>query len=322
MAIRRPFNRKATAAVETGLSPNPNRAGGRFFEKNGTPNIEVRGIGFFQRLNFYHALLSMQWWKFLASIILFFLGMNLLFMCFYLLIGVNHLEGMVVHNTSEKIGEAFFFSAQTFTTVGYGRINPVGFLASAVAAFEALTGILTFALVAGLLYGRFARPRAYIRFSKHAVFAPFKEGTALMFRMAPHTQNYLVNVEVRATMAMQVLEDGQVKNRFFNMPLDISKASTLTLNWTLVHVIDEDSPLYNLSKEDIANAKSEMLVFVQGFDETFSNTVISRSSYTYEEFVYGARFTPMYESNETGDSTILHMNKLDDIEPAAISIVF
>ncbi len=88
------------------------------------------------------------------------------------MIGVDHLGGMVTSSTIEKFGEAFFFSCQTFTAVGYGRINPVGFTASAVAAFEALIGLLSFALATGLLYGRFARPKAYLRFSENAVLAP------------------------------------------------------------------------------------------------------------------------------------------------------
>jgi len=143
-----------------------------------------------------------------------------------------------------EIWRSFLFQCPTFTTVGYGRINPVGFLASFVASFEALTGLMSFALVTGMLYGRFARPRSFIRYSHNALFSPFKDGVALMFRMVPYTKNYLVNVEVKVTIAMKVLEDGMLKNKFFNMPLDISKASTMTANWTLVHPINEESPLF------------------------------------------------------------------------------
>ena len=191
-----------------------------------------------------------------------------------------------------------------------------------MASLEALTGLMSFALVTGLLYGRFARPRSFIRYSEHALFAPFKDGVALMFRMAPYTKNYLVNVEVRLTMAMKVLEDGAIKNRFYNMNLDISKANTMTANWTLVHPINEDSPLYQFTKEDIENADVELLVFVQGFDESFSNTVISKASYLHKEFVYGAKFVPMYHPNETNDGTILELDKLDHFAPADLPFQF
>jgi inward rectifier potassium channel len=231
----------------------------------------VGGMTFWERINWYHALLNMPRWKFALLVLFFFISINLLFAFTYLFIGIEHLGGMVATSNAEKFGEAFFFSAQTFTTVGYGRINPIGFWASVTAAFEALCGLMSFALATGLLYGRFAKPKAYIRYSKNALLAPFKDGVALMFRMVPYTKNYLVNVEVKVTIAMKVTEDGVIKNKFYNAALDIAKANTMTSNWTLVHIINEDSPLYNLSKEDINNASLEMLIFVQGFDESFSN---------------------------------------------------
>lgn len=321
MLLKNP-NRKAQINNETGLGTNTALSGGRFFNKNGSPNMEVSGLPFWQRLNIYHSLLSMKTWKFITVIVVFFILINLFFASIYLLIGIDHLGGMVANSESEKFGEAFFFSAQTFTTVGYGRIHPIGFATSLAASMEALIGLMSFALVTGLLYGRFARPRAYIRYSKNAIFAPFKEGTALMFRMVPYTKNYLLNVEVKVTLAVKVLEDGQMKNKFYSMPLDIAKATTMTANWTLVHVINEESPLFGFSKEDVINAQAELLIFVQGFDESFANTVVSRASYNYEEFVYGARFAPMYHPNENNTSTVLHIDKLDDYIPAELTIKF
>ncbi len=102
----------------------------------------------------------MPTWKFIAFIFLFFGLTNLVFACLYLTIGIDHLGGMVAGSNAEKFGEAFFFSAQTFTTVGYGRINPIGFNASLTASLEALIGLMSFALVTGLLYGRFAPPQS------------------------------------------------------------------------------------------------------------------------------------------------------------------
>ena len=317
MLLKKP-NRKAQINNETGLGTNTSLSGGRFFKNNGNPNLDVTGLPFWQRLNIYHSLLSMPTWKFLLVIIGFFVMTNLFFAGLYLSIGINHLGGMVASNDAEKFGEAFFFSAQTFTTVGYGRINPIGFAASLTASLEALIGLMSFALATGLLYGRFARPRAYIRYSKNALFAPFRDGIALMYRMVPYTKNYLVNVEVKITLAVRIEEDGQQKTRFYNMPLDISKANTMTANWTLVHIINEESPIYGFSKQDLMNAHAELLVFVQGFDESFSNTVISRGSYSYEDFVYGAKFVPMYHPNAENSRTILHLDKLDEYVPAEL----
>lgn len=311
-------NRRAQVNNETGLGTNTALSGGRFFNKNGEPNIDVRGLPLWRRLNIYHSLLSMSRWKFLAAIILFFVTVNLVFASLYLWIGIDHLGGMVADTNSEKFGEAFFFSAQTFTTVGYGRINPIGFAASLTASMEALIGLMSFALVTGLLYGRFARPRAFIRYSKNALFVPFRDGVALMFRIVPYTKNYLINVEVKVTVALKVKEDGQRKNRFFSAALDIAKANTLTSNWTLVHMINEESPLFGLTKKDIDEAETEILIFVQGFDESFSNTVVSRASYNYEELVYGAKFIGMYHPNSDNTGTVLHLDKLDEYEAAEL----
>ncbi|MFP5042455.1 ion channel [Parasediminibacterium sp. JCM 36343] len=322
MALLKAFNKKAKAENETGLGTNSGSNGGRFFNKDGTPNQEMRGVPFLERFNLYHALLSLPTWKFLFITCLSFVAINLIFAGIYLVIGISHLNGMVASNGAEKFGEAFFFSAQTFTTVGYGRINPVGFAASFVAALEALIGLMSFALITGLLYGRFARPKSYINYSKNALFVPFRGGVAFMIRMVPYTKNFLVNVEARMTLSMQVLEDGIQKNKFFNLALDISRANTLISNWTLVHIINEESPLYHLTKDDIDNAKAEILIFIQGFDESFSNTVISRSSYTYEEFVYGARFTQMYHPNPEKTGTILYINKLNDFELVQLPIKY
>ncbi|MBC7720746.1 MAG: Inward rectifier potassium channel Irk [Pedobacter sp.] len=315
MALLKHFNSKAKAETETGLGTNVNYNGGRFFNKDGTANMEMRGMNFFRRFNIYHSLLSLSTWQFLLIIILSFVGINLVFALVYLLIGINHLGGMVANNDAEKFGEAFFFSAQTFTTVGYGRINPIGFAASFVAALEALIGLMSFALITGLLYGRFARPKAYIMYSKNALFTPFRGGTAFMFRIVPYTKNFLVNVEARVTLSMQVLDDdGIKKNKFFTLPLDIAKANSLISNWTIVHVINEESPFYNLSKEDIMNTNAEILILIQGFDESFANTVISRGSYIAKEFVHGAKFLPMYHPNEANTKTILNLDKLDAYE--------
>jgi inward rectifier potassium channel len=319
MAILKNFNKKAKVENETGLGTNSNYSAGRFFNKDGTPNIQIADANFWETKNIYHILLTMPRWKFGTLILLFFISINLFFAILYLIIGIEHLGGMVANTNAQKFGEAFFFSAQTFTTVGYGRINPIGFLASVTAALEALCGLMSFALATGLLYGRFARPKAYIRYSKNALFAPFKDGVALMFRMVPYTKNYLVNVEVKVTIAMKVIEEGQVKNKFYNANLDIAKANTMTSNWTLVHPINEDSPLYNLTKEEIESAATELLVFVQGFDESFANTVVSRASYIANELVYGAKFTPMYAPAINGKSTVLYLNKLDDFEEATIT---
>ena len=311
MAILKRINTKAKTDENTGFGTNRDFYGGRLVNKDGTPNIHKRGSTFFERISWYHTMLALPRWKFILSIFTFFIVTNLVFATIYFLIGTEHLGGVTGSTFFEKFTQTFFFSAQTFTTVGYGHINPQGVMASTVAAFEALIGLLTFAIATGLFYGRFSRPQSFLKFSNHALISPYKEGIALMLRMASFKNNYLTDAEVKVTVAMTIEENGKPTNKFYNLPLELSKVNALSLSWTIVHPINEDSPLYQLSVEEMKAVNMEILVFVKAFDETFSNTVIGRSSYRAEEIIAGAKFIPMYHRSDNGGTTVLELDKLN-----------
>jgi inward rectifier potassium channel len=314
MALRSKINRRAQVNIETGLGVNSSNNSERFFDKNGDPHIKIRGNSFFNRLSIYQTMLKMPMMKFLSIIIAVYLFVNLAFATIYFSIGLEHLGGMDSKTLDGKFWEAFFFSAQTLSTVGYGHVYPSGFQTNAIAAIESLLGLLMFAVATGLMYGRFSKPKAYIMFSENAVLSPFKEGIALMFRMAPYKKHYLTDVEVKVTMGTRVVENNVERNEFFNLKLDISKANTMTLNWTIVHAIDEESPFYGLSQEEILQLQPEMLVFVKGYDDEYSNTVIARTSYTYDEIVFGAKFKQMYYPSDDRRHTIMDLSKLNAYE--------
>jgi inward rectifier potassium channel len=322
MAVRRRINNRARTEANTGFGTNASDYGGRFFNRDGQANVQRVGVGFFERISWFHAMLAMPRWKFLFLIFLFYGSVNLLFALIYYGIGMEHLGGTVGNSVWEQFGEAYFFSAQTFTTVGYGRINPIGFWASAVAAVEALLGLLSFALVTGLLYGRFSKPKAYLRFSEKALIAPYKDGLALMLRVASYKETNLTDAEAKLTLGMAVEENGKMVNRFFPLELEYSKVNALTLSWTIVHPITEDSPLYKMGPADFANLRGEVIVFIKAFDDMFSNTVVSRSSYTFDELIIGAKFLPMYHSNEKGSHTVLDFTKLGSYITVDISAAF
>ncbi|MEP6595383.1 MAG: ion channel [Ginsengibacter sp.] len=216
----------------------------------------------------------------------------------------------------------FFFSCQTFTTVGYGRINPIGFATSSIAAFEALIGLLSFAIATGLLYGRFAKPKAYLRFSENALLAPYKDITAIMLRVAPFKNATLVDAEAKVTLGLVLEENGKTVNKFFQLPLEFNTVNALTLSWTIVHPITETSPLYNFTKEDFENTTGEILVYLKAFDDMFSNTVVTRTSYTFKEIIIGAKFKPMFMRSNEGNKTTLHLDKLNSFVPADVSYSF
>lgn len=311
MALLKKINLKAKTDTNTGFGTNANSYGGRFINKDGTANIEKRGLNFFARISWYHTMIAMPRWKFLGILIGFYGGVNMLFASLYYAIGIEYLTG-IDSSGSEiiKFGKAFFFSAQTFTTVGYGHISPNGFMTSALSAIEALVGLLSFAIATGLFFGRFSKPTAYIKFSENALIAPYKNGTALMVRMSPYKNTNFTDAEAKITLGMLVDENGKMVNKFYSLDLEMHLINSLTLSWTLVHPITENSPLFNFGKTDYDSIEGEILVFIKTFDEMFSSTVATSTSYTFTEFVYGAKFDLMYSENDDNTKTILHLDKL------------
>lgn len=315
----RKVNPKATSEINTGFGVNSSDYGGRFLNKNGKPNIEKQGLGYLERTSWYHVLLEMPRGRFAATLVLFYFLINLLFGFIYFLAGVNHLSGVNAHSRFEEFSEAFFFSCETFTTVGYGKVSPNSFTTNSLAAFEALIGWSSFAVVTGLLYGRFARPKAYIRFSENALLAPFQDGNAIMMRLAPFKNTTLTDAEAKVTLGLVVEENGKMVNKFYPLPLEYEKVNSLTLSWTIVHPITEKSPFYRFTEEDFKNAQGEILVFIKAFDDMFSNIVVARTSYHFDELVIGAKFDPMYHRSEKANKTILHLDKLNSFSEASLN---
>jgi len=311
--LKKKVNTHAKTIDTSGFGTNPSSYGGRFINKDGSANIEKRGLTFFSRISWYHTMINMSAWKFLGLLVAFYMVVNFVFAMLYYAIGIEYLDGIDPTGSEWlKFGKAYFFSAQTFTTVGYGHISPSGFLTSALSAAEALTGLLSFAIATGLFYGRFSRPKAFVKFSHHALITPYRGGMALMIRLAPFKNTKLLDAEARTTLAMTVTgEDGIPVNKFYMLPLEIERITALSLSWTLVHPITEHSPFYGFTKEDFAAAEGEVIVYIKAFDDLFSNTVAISTSYTFDEIIYGAKFEMMYSENMDNTKTILYLDKLN-----------
>ena len=220
-------------------------------------------------------------------------------------IGLDSLQGLPPVDTGlDAFLYAFYFSVQTFATVGYGAISPVGHLAGLISSFEALLGLMGFALATGLLYGRFSHPQAKIGFSKIALVTPFRDQTALMFRIVNLRHNILIEMEATVMYKYEVMNDGHIERRYHRLPLTLDKVTFFPMNWTLVHPIDSESPLYGSSAEEVTKNGGEILVLLKGFDESFGQTVYTRYSYTAEEIEFDRQFERMFYTNEVGDVVV------------------
>lgn len=300
---------------DTGFGNQPGQIGGRFMNKDGSFNLRKEGVSFLRRSSFYSYLLELSWLKFIGLILLFYLLVNMVFTVAYLVIGESQLQGLISTTFWGRIREVFYFSTQTFTTVGYGRINPVADSADFLASIQSMAGWLFFALVTGLLYGRFTRPQAFIDFSENALVSPYRNGKALMFRMVPYKNNHhLSDVKVVINLSFIATENEKPEYKFYQLSLERSRVDMFNMNWTVVHPIDNDSPLLHFIEEDLKNSDVEVLVQVTGFNPVFSNVVMQRTSYTYKEIIWGAKFRPMYHESSDGTTTILELNKLNHFD--------
>ncbi|MBK9248146.1 MAG: hypothetical protein IPM69_08560 [Ignavibacteria bacterium] len=300
---------------DTGFSNKASSQAGRYVNKDGSFNIEKRGLPLMERISFFHSLITMKWLKFYALVLCSYILLNLMFAGLYMLSGLENLSGMTTDNPIGEFWEAFFFSTQTFTTVGYGRVNPIGMASNFISAAESLTGLLYFALATGVFYGRFSRPVEKFLYSDAMLIAPYKDITALMFRIANAKNNVLSNVEIEPIMSMTITDDnGVASRRFFALKLERNRINFLTLSWTVVHPIDENSPLFSFTPQDFEESDAELLLLINGYDDTYAQNVHARQSYKWHEVVWNARFRTMFHPSDDKQRTILDLDRINDIE--------
>jgi inward rectifier potassium channel len=208
---------------------------------------------------------------------------------------------------------AFFFSVHTFATIGYGNIVPVGVAANLLVTLESLVGFTSFALVAGLVFARFSRPTAHIIYSRQAVIAPYAGLTAFMFRIMNGRDNELVEVHATITMGRFENAGGIRQRRFYPLDLERRKVAFFPLNWTIVHPIDERSPLWGWDEKMLRESEAEFLILLTAIDDTFAQTVHNRGSYTAEEIVWGAKFLPLVDESIDGVPSV-RLEQFHDVE--------
>ncbi len=286
------------------------RRGYRLINRDGSFNVRVRRNNWSHNFFSYHTLLSLSWPRVFGLLIAGFLLVNALFAAAYLACGPDALAG---NDRLDPRARAFFFSVQTLATIGYGNVTPSTYAANLVVVAESILGLLGLAVATGVVFARFSRPVADIRYSAHAVIAPYGDVTAFEFRVVNGRRNQLINVTAIVTVSRFEGEGQNRQRRFHQLPLERTTVAFFPLNWTIVHPIDDTSPLRGWDAAKLLDAEAEFNVLLTAVDETFSQTVHSRSSYTAEEVLFGHRFEMMFA--ESDREYVLDFDKLDATKP-------
>lgn len=290
------------------------RSAGRLLNRDGTFNNRREGLGWFASLHIYDALLRMSWRRFLLFVVASYLFANGVFAVGYTLLGEGALEGVTSSSWQGRLVESFFFSVHTMSTVGYGNMVPATLGSNLLMTAESIVGLLGVALTTGLVFARFSRPTARILFSDHAVVAPYRDGQGFMFRIANRKRTQILELEAEVVFSRMEEADGRTLRRFYPLPLERSRVSIFPLAWTIVHPIDENSPLHGTDSDSCQLWEAEILVLLRGIDETFSQLVHTRSSYKAEEVIWNARFTDIFLRNDEGAIVGQDLGRLSEIE--------
>jgi len=285
----------------------------RIINPRGEFNVRRRGTTW-RDIHPYLFMINASWPVFSALIFGAYVIGNVIFALIYLKVGIEHLQGADTSTALSRFLSAFFFSAQTFTTVGYGRISPDGVLASAVASLQALIGLMALAIGTGLLFGRFSRPAARLAFSQQMVVAPYQSGLSLQFRVANRRSNNLMEVQARVMLSTVESSEERLVRKYKYLTLERDTVQFLPLTWTIVHPIDESSPLWDKGPNYLKDHQAEFLITIKAFDDTFYQTVHVRHSYRFDEVAWGARFVPAFEPDAAGEM-VLDLEKLSAIAP-------
>jgi inward rectifier potassium channel len=289
----------------------------RALNRDGTFNVRRNQLDGYAG-SIYLRLSTMSWPRFLFFVLVAYVAINFVFAGIYIGLGPGSLHPNERDLQLSHFSQAFFFSVQTLTTVGYGSLYPYGFAAHSVAAIEAAMGVMCFALATGLLFSRFSRPTARLIFSDQMVVAPYREQTALEFRLANRRSNVLM--EVQANVMLITVEkgpDGNLKRNFTELALERNQIFFLALTWTIVHPITESSPFWGKTNEDMQRMQAEVLILLKGYDDSFSQTVHTRYSYRWDEVEWAAKFLPAFDVSEEGH-IVLDLKKMSATSPAAL----
>jgi inward rectifier potassium channel len=281
----------------------------RFVNPNARPRrAVVKGQDRSRWTDIYHVVLTAPWWLFFLGLLAFFGSLNLVFASLYVLDSHG-----ISHARPGSFWDAYLFSVQTIASVNSEMIAESVYV-NIVVSFEAFFGILYMATVTGVMFARFSRPYARVLFSKVAVIAPFDGVPTLMFRAANQRGNQIFDASVSVSLARQATTlEGVTMRRFDELKEQRSRSPLFALSWTIMHVIDEKSPLHGASVDQLYDMQFEILILLQGTDDTLADVIYARHSYTPDEILMGHRFVDVLSISPNG-RRVVDLNRFHDTE--------
>ncbi|HZC46520.1 MAG TPA: ion channel [Candidatus Acidoferrum sp.] len=256
----------------------------------------------------YHSLVTASWLGLIAGIAIAFTVANLIFALGY------YLDGGIENARTGSFADMFFFSVQTMATIGYGKMEPVTLFSNILVSIEALTGLLALALMTGLVFSKFSRPTARVRFTRYAVIGPRDGTTSLMIRAANMRANRIVEATIHVVFARQeVTAEGDTIRRFYDLETTRNRSAMFALSWTAVHQIVARSPLFGETRESLTKCEPEIIVSIIGLDETFSQTIHARHTFEFDEIIWDARFADVLVLHPDGSRSVDY-TRFDEVE--------
>jgi inward rectifier potassium channel len=275
-----------------------------------TLNVIRLGLPRLHFADLYHWLLTLSWPGFFTLISLLYVLTNSLFALAYLAGG-----DCIANARPSSFQDAFYFSVQTMATIGYGAMYPRTDYANIIVAIQALFGLWGVAMVTGLAFARFSRPTARVIFSRVAVIAPFNGIQTLMYRTANQRFNQILEAQQRATLIRdEVTSDGEYMRRFYDLQLVRSQSPIFALTWTVMHIIDEKSPLYNITTKELLDKQAEIVITLTGIDETVSQTIHARHSFVASEILWDMRFVDIISRTPQG-KRVVDYTRFHEVKP-------
>jgi inward rectifier potassium channel len=299
--------RRAESKAEAEAASRP-----RFSTTNANrKDIHVIGVERGGLRDFYHWVLTIRWWIFYVLLVSFYLSANLVFATLYWLD-----PGGVANTRPHSFIDNFFFSVETISTIGYGVMTPKSLYANIIMTAEAFTGLGMVAIATGLIFSRVSRPTARVIFSRIAVVTPFDGVPALIFRAANQRGNQILEAEASVNLFGQMTTlEGHSMRRFQALQLVRSRQPMFALSWTLIHLIDETSPLYGATEQSLQADNAEILVALSGVDEIFAQRIYARHSYLPDEIVWNRRLADVLTTDEDGHRVVNYYNFHKLMEP-------